>query len=153
MLINSINFTNSATPKFGARINLDNVAVRLRQPEKVKESVSYLTKNCPNDRLELHLAYDGWLNIAVIDKFNNKRALDLTLDLVDELFKSSEQSITKKLVLSFKTLKLGIERDILMYNEKILTPEMLDYEKYRTRKIMAKMVEKDEILSDAFFID
>ena len=157
MHISSINTAEKSKPAFCAKINLSPVADRLKCPEKVELMFSSATKNYPNDRLDLCLAPDGWLNVTAVDEFNNKRALDLTIDLVDELFKCPQKSITDKLVLAFKTLKTGIVRDVFLKNEKIIDNEkrelFFDIENHKTLKIMSKMVEKDNILSDALCIN
>lgn len=156
MHISSINTAEKSKPAFCAKVNLSPVADRLKCPEKVERMFSSATKNYPNDRLDLSLAPDGWLNVTAVDEFNNKRGLDLTLDLVERLFECPEKSLTDKFVLAFKTLKTGIVRDVYLKNEKIIDDEkralFFDIENHKTYKIMSKMVEKDNILSDALFI-
>lgn len=161
MYINSINPYNQ---NFTANINLDVIAGRLKYPEKIEKVFSSLTRDYPNDKLVLREDIGGWLNISAFDEFGNTRQIDLPSDILDKLLEHSQTTIVKKLVLAFKTLKMGITRDndvrrqiIELAENKSLNDvedrifHFQDVEKHRTSKIMIEMLEKDDILLEALF--
>ena len=150
---------------FGAGVNLKTIKCKLKEPEKIEKMFFSATKDYPNDKLELKLGCDGWLNIMAVDELNNNRAFDLTIDETDKLFECSQESIAEKLILAFNTLKTGIKRDIDLQkeigeefskdNRKTTFYSKINLysetENYKTSKIMYDMLEKDDILSGALF--
>lgn len=162
-ICNDVNYGKALN--FGAGVNLKTIRCKLKEPEKVEKIFFSATKDYPNDKLELKLGSDGWLNMMVVDEFNNNRALDLTIDEADKLFECSEESMAEKLILAFNTLKTGIKRDINLqkeideeFSKDNRMPNFYsimnlysDTENYKTSKIMHDMVEKDDIFSGALF--
>ena len=162
-ICNDINY--GKTLNFGAGVNLKTIKCKLTEPKKIEKIFFSATKDYPNDKLELKLKYDGWLNIMAVDEFNNSRALDLTIDETDKLFECSQESIAEKLILAFNTLKTGIKRDINLqkeideeFSKDNRKPDFYskidlysETENYKTSKIMLDMVKNDDILSEALF--
>ena len=122
------NSINSTSPNFGAKINLEDVAHRFKNPNKVKAAFEKATEKYPNDIVDLYDHGDGSLSIVLTQtKEWQEKSLDLMPEGFKDLMKCPVKTFVNKMKKLTEVLEFGANRD----NE--------------ARKLIGELIEKGHI--------
>ena len=105
---NSINSTN---PSFGAKVNLEDIAHRLKNPNKVKAYIEEATKNYPRDSFDFYMHDDGAVSMVLTGCRKGESGLLLAKEQFNKLMRTSQRNIKETFTLDCDTLKEVIQAD------------------------------------------
>ena len=156
--------TNPNTTNFRAKVNLGAIARTLKDPAKTEKAFAMATEEFPKDSLVLKSGSEGGLAFEVYNGIGKVKCFDLSHENVKKLLNSSQKLLEERLVLAFKTLRFGIQRDAntnayiddlikkgVVEDESKHMYGIIEHQAQVTTNLMKEFVAKDEILSKAEF--
>ncbi len=162
------NSINSTSPNFGAKVNLEEIAGRLKgkNPDAIKKFVETGTKDYPKDSFDFIAYNNGDVKMFITGaKGIEERALILKNADFNKLIKTTSHNIADTFKLACEILKDAITMDkkttkevnIAIKKGKIIedSPEMdrmIEKADDKVAKYVKEMLEDDEVLSKAKFL-